>query len=102
MPIIIQAAYARAFQPLAEAWRAETAHLSSISAKVSHPAYLRIIALGEGVIPLILNRLQTEPAYWFAALRSLTGHDPVRPQDSGNFRAMRDAWLDWGRGQGLI
>lgn len=92
----------RSFATLADQWRRETAHLSSITAKTLHPAYLRIIGLGPEVIPLVLARLEAEPAYWFAALRSLTGYDPVRPEDAGRFHAMRDAWLAWGRSQGLI
>lgn len=93
---------ARSFAALAHQWRRETAHLSSVAAKTLHPAYLRIIGLGPAVIPLVLARLENEPAYWFAALRSLTGHDPVRPEDAGRFRAMRDSWLAWGRAQRLI
>lgn len=92
----------RTFAMLADQWRAQTAHLSSITAKITHPAYLRIIGLGPEAIPLVLARLEAEPAYWFAALRSLTGHDPVRPEDAGRFRIMREAWLAWGRDRGLI
>lgn len=90
------------FQALADKWRTETAHLSSIAAKVSHPAYLRIIGLGPVVIPLVLRRLETEPAYWFTALRSLTGFDPTRPEDAGSFASTRAAWLQWGQLRGLI
>ena len=90
------------FNTLAAAWRAETAHLSSVIAKTAHPAYLRIIGMGQAVLPLILARLDSEPAYWFAALRSLTGQNPVRAEDAGRFNAMRDAWLAWGRGRGLV
>ena len=89
------------FGKLASDWRAETAHLSSLTAKVAHPAYLRIIGLGPAVLPLILRRLEAEPAYWFTALRSLTGQNPVGADAAGNFNAMREAWLDWGRSRGL-
>lgn len=92
----------RTFSNLANQWRTETAHLSSITAKIAHPAYMRIIGLGPAAIPFVLSRLETEPAYWFAALRSLTGYDPVQPEDYGRFRAMREAWLEWGRNRGLI
>lgn len=90
------------FDSLAIQWRAETAHLSSIAQKVSHPAYMRIIGLGPLALPFVLRRLDNEPGYWFAALRSLTGHNPARPEDAGNFRAIRDAWLGWGRSTGII
>ena len=92
----------RFFDSLADQWRNETAHLSSLTKKITHPAYLRIISLGPSALPLILNRLQHEPGYWFTALRALSGQDPVMPAEQGNFRAARDAWLRWGRSRGLI
>jgi hypothetical protein len=93
---------ANLFAELAAQWKRETAHLSSIAAKVSHPAYRRIVDLGPTAIPLIVRKLEAEPGYWFAALRTLTGENPARPEDAGNFRAIRDAWLNWARGRRLL
>jgi hypothetical protein len=92
----------RVFDSLADQWRNETAHLSSLTKKITHPAYLRIISLGSSALPRILSRLEREPGYWFTALRALSGQDPVSPNDVGNFRATRDTWLRWGRSHGLI
>lgn len=92
----------RFFDTLADEWRRETAHLSSLTKKITHPAYLRIISLGYRAVPLILKRLEREPAYWFVALRALSGQDPVPAGDVGNFRATREAWLTWGRSKGFI
>ena len=90
------------FNVLAERWRNETAHLSSLTKKITHPSYLRIISLGRGALPLILRQLEHEPAYWFVALRALSGEDPVSADKVGNFKATREAWLRWGRSQGLV
>jgi hypothetical protein len=69
---------------------------------VNHPAYQAIIALGTGVVPLLLRDLEREPVHWFEALAAITGEDPVAPVDWGKATAMARAWLAWGRNRGLI
>jgi hypothetical protein len=90
------AALESAFQALSKEWKADTAFLSSTTAIVAHPAYRAIIDLGPPVVPLILRELEKEPAYWFEALRTITGEDPAPREARGNFRAIADAWLVWG------
>src|SRR5438128_6698242 len=60
------------FHSLAQQWKDETAHLSNIAKKAMHPAYQEIIAMGKGVIPLLLAELKREPNDWFWALHALT------------------------------
>jgi hypothetical protein len=67
---------------------------------ISHPTYREIIGLGEEVIPLLLGQLEREPDFWFAALRELSGDDPVNESDRGHLERMTDAWLRWGREHG--
>jgi len=74
--------------------------LSSISRIIKHPAYQKIILIGERAIPLILADLQKEPDHWFYALTRLTKADPVKPED--NFNQAVEAWLNWGKKQGYI
>ena len=88
------------FQTLVKQWHRETAMLSSITQKSMHPAYQRIIGLGKPVIPLILHELEREPNHWFWALTAITGEDPISPDD--NFDRAVDAWLTWGREEGLL
>ena len=76
------------FQRLAAVWRAETGHLSSLTKMVSHPAYQEIIALGPEVVPSLLRDLEREPDHWFAALRAITGAQPVPPEDRGRIEAL--------------
>jgi len=85
------------FNNLARKWKRETVNLSSIQQIVLHQAYQEIIAMGSRAIPLILNRLEKEPDFWFWALRSLTGANPVTEEIRGDVIAMTKAWLDWGR-----
>jgi hypothetical protein len=69
---------------------------------IRHPAYLEIIDLGEPVVPLLLDELQREPDFWFAALQKITGADPVPKTSAGKIKEMAKAWLDWGRDKGLL
>jgi hypothetical protein len=91
----------RRFRSLAEQWKRETAYLSNVAKKAMHPAYQGIIGLGEPAVPLILEELQQDPADWFWALAAITGENPVRESSAGNIEEMADAWLRWGREQGL-
>jgi hypothetical protein len=88
------------FQSLVKKWRRETAVFSSITRKVLHPAYQRIIGMGPAVLPLILQELERKPAHWFWALNAISGEDPVRPED--DFDAAVSDWLQWGRDKGHI
>ena len=88
------------FEALSKKWHRDTRHLSLISKKVAHPAYLRIVGTGEAAIPLLLEALRDTPTHWFAALRATANTDPS-PIDANPSQA-RDAWLHWGRSQGYI
>ena len=65
------------FSVLARQWNRDTMHLSRISRAVAHPAHVRIVAMGEPVVPLILEELRDCPSHWFAALWTITNIDPV-------------------------
>ena len=92
---------AEKFQALAETWRREVQFLSSVTEMVLHSAYQRIIGMGVAVVPHLLRELERRPDHWFWALTSITGADPVKPEDRGKLRKMTDAWLRWGKEQGL-
>ena len=84
------------FRPLADQWREETGALSSVSQTTMHPAYQRIIDMGERVIPWILQELEERPHHWFRALHCITGENPVPPEAAANVQLMTEAWLNWG------
>lgn len=79
------------FQRLAAVWRAETGHLSSITKMTNHAAYQEIIGMGAAVVPSLLRDLQKEPEHWFAALRAITGAQPVPPEERGQIDKMAEA-----------
>jgi hypothetical protein len=92
----------RRFRELVVEWQAEVAPLSSTTARVQHRSYREIIALGPAVVPLLLRELGQRPNHWFAALKSLTGADPVAPSDRGKIGPMTEAWIKWGKEHGCL
>jgi hypothetical protein len=92
----------RRFRELVDEWQADVAPLSSTTARVQHPSYRKIVALGPAAVPLLLRELERRPNHWFAALRSLTGADPVAPADRGHLVLMAGAWIKWGRERGYL
>ena len=90
------------FNELVDRWIQETGMLSSVAKKSMHPAYREIIEMGDLAIPLLLRELMDRPGHWTAALRAITGEDPVPPESAGQMRRMADAWLIWGTERGYI
>ncbi len=90
------------FKRLKEEWRAATILDSSTSQKLSHPAYLAIIAIGKAAVPLILRELKQRPGHWGPALAAITGARPYPREMEGDLRAVTRAWLEWGRVQSLV
>ena len=93
------------FRKHVDKWKNDTMHWSSMLRITSHPSYLRIIGLagelGRNELGrLILRELETEPYHWFDALEAISGKNPVKPED--NFDAAVNAWLEWGRKEGII
>ena len=74
-------------------WRNETKGHSALGKKFLHPAYQRILGMGEKALPLIFAELNQRPDHWFWALRFITGTDVA--VDSSDFAEAREKWLEW-------
>ena len=83
------------FYRLANEWKKETIHLSSLTKLVMHPKYQSIIGMGPDVLPILFRELQRKPDHWFWALKAITEEDPTLPEDAGNLQKMTEAWLNW-------
>ena len=90
------------FEELALVWSSATAHLSSTTKLIEHPAYRQIIGLGPAVLPLMLSDLQESGRFWFPALNAITGENPVPDDAAGDADRMTEAWMKWGRANHLI
>jgi hypothetical protein len=85
------------FRKCVSRWKHDTLHFSMIRDRAMHPAYQRIIGMGDKALPLIMRELVRELDDWFWALEAITGCDPVPATDRGDMIAMRSAWLEYGR-----
>jgi hypothetical protein len=88
------------FRRLEALWRAETAHLSSSSKIIGHPAFREIIRMGTAAVPFMLHDLEQQPRLWVWALPEITGEDPVPVADRGDIVKMTAAWLRWTKEHG--
>lgn len=88
------------FQSLAREWKEATRFSSRASEMAKHPAYQKIIRMGDEVVPFILKDLSKDPHHWFIALTQITGAQPVQATNRGDLDAMARDWLDWGRRAG--
>lgn len=88
------------FNELASVWYRETGKLSSAEQIVLHPAYQKIIGMGEDALPFIFKELQKTRGHWIWALAMITRHDQGKP--GMKFREAVDAWLDWGKSNNYI
>ena len=97
---LVDPALTTRFQRLVFEWKSATAGLSSPRAIMEHPAYPQIIALGEPILPLIFRDLQDNGGWWYPALRTLTGANPVPADAQGRPELNDAAWLRWGQANG--
>ena len=66
-----------------------------------HPAFLRIVALGEVAIPFILRDIEHEPDWIVIALRKIVPDGPELSDVAGRIGPICERWLDWARSRGI-
>jgi hypothetical protein len=91
------------FARYAKTWKAETGLMSKVTQRVLHPAYQKIIGIGEPAVALILKDLgENGPDDWFWALTAITDGNPITKEIAGDMAAMTVAWLQSGRNADLL
>ena len=90
------------FRRLADEWKDKSKYLSNTAQMVMLRPYQRIIGMGGEALPFLLEELQREPDQWFWALEAITEENPVPAEAAGKVRLMAQAWIDWGKQQGLV
>lgn len=93
-PIVRKNDYEK-FRDLSFTWQHDHRFTSDLEKIAMHPAYQEIIGMGEKALPYIIDSMQKKPHHWFAALKAITGVDPVDDDDMGNMFEMTNAWLNW-------
>jgi hypothetical protein len=90
---ITDIAVEKCFKRYLEQWYNETKFLSS--GGFDNKYYKLIIGLGWDVVPCIIEQLRVKPYHLFAALNSITGEYPVRPEHVGYLNKMAKDWIQW-------
>ncbi len=79
-----------------EKWNRATSYLSDPAAAMSSPEYQTIIKMGTAAVPLLVDELRlNQNLFLIPALETITGADPVSPDDYGNCEKMVESWLNW-------
>lgn len=92
------------FREHADCWKAERRASASSSSERMFASlhYLRIIAMGPSVVPVLLTELEERPDHWDRALEVITGENPAPQESAGKLKAIAQAWVDWGRARRLV
>jgi hypothetical protein len=88
------------FQSLATQWKQDRGFSSKIKDLAMHPAYQRIVGMGQTAVPFLLREMERRPDHWAWALRAITGENPVPPSSRGKLDETAAAWIQWGREHG--
>jgi hypothetical protein len=87
-------------------WQRETAHLSSPLQRMMHPSYQAILGMAaerkQDIIRLMLDDMRKTRRDWLLALSYLTQVNPVNSKDAGKTDKLIEAWIKWGKEQGLL
>jgi hypothetical protein len=88
------------FELLADDLESATLGVGSTRRITRHPAYAEILSIGEGAIPLLLERLEQPGArpVWLRTLSALTSYQPGAGQKSVTDAAAE--WIRWGKLRG--
>jgi hypothetical protein len=85
------------FNSLVRQWREETFSYSSLTKAFSHPAYVRIMAMGKDGLEYVLRELKTSNDSWFYALKFMAGKDGEGVAEGvKDSETAKSAWLEWG------
>lgn len=88
------------FRELVAKWRKDTEHSSSVKKMIKHPAYQRIVEMGQDALPLLFRELNAHRDHWLVALNAITGEDPAK--EGATFTEAVESWLAWGREKGYL
>lgn len=83
----------------ADEWEEHQQFLSWHDTK--HPAFLRIVALGDVAIPFILRDIEHEPGWIVIALRKIVPDGPDLSDVAGQIEPICERWLNWARAKGI-
>lgn len=90
------------FNRLAERWKQNSKIYSLAYLVWNDKNYLKILGMGEKALPFILKDLEKTRSHWAHALRQITGENPVKKEDEGDWGKMTTSWLDWAKNKKIV
>lgn len=89
------------FDTLVKVWSSAIKFYSLERQQVSHPAFIRIVGMGEKVLPLIFEEFSKRPFIaWLTALEAIIGKNIA--SEAQSFRETVELWLKWGKDKGYL
>ena len=88
------------FKALSGEWKLRRLGLSVVD--YNDFANLQIIGMGPAVIPYLLKEVHNGTSIWVFALKCITGAEAETPAMHGDGKAVRQAWLEWGKRHGYL
>jgi hypothetical protein len=89
------------FACLIEEWVSAIKYKSLESQQINHPAFLRIIAIGEKVLPSVFEEFSKRPFMaWLKALSAIVGQDVA--SEAKSFPEAIKLWTEWGKESGYL
>lgn len=85
------------FQELRNAWLNDTAFESGYKNKINHPAYLKIVSMGELIIPILVEDMVENKTPWHYALVDITQKNPIREESAGRANKIIEDWHAWAK-----
>lgn len=75
----------------------DTKFHSNLNYVTSHPSYIKLIDMGEKIIPYLFRCATQHGASWihFALFAELSKENPIPPEDNGRFERILMHWLRW-------
>lgn len=84
------------FDTLVKVWTSAIKYTSLESQQIKHPAFLRIVSMGEKILPLIFAEFSERPFMaWLSALEAIVGKNVA--SEAKSFREVVELWLKWGK-----
>lgn len=88
--------YKEEFERLVKEWVSAIRYKSIESQQVNHPAFFRIIAIGDKVKPSVFEEFSKRPfVAWLRALPAIIGVDIA--SEAENFPEAVRLWIEWGK-----
>lgn len=89
------------FDSLIKEWISAVKYKSLESQQINHPAFLRIIAVSDKVLPFVFEEFSKRPFMaWLRALPAIVGQDVA--SEAKTFPEALKLWIEWGKENGYL